>query len=168
LNWSSTTVVQPAVPVVGVGVAAEVGVGVRVGVGFGVGVAAEVGVGVRVGVGFGVAVATDVGRGVAVGPAVGGAPTAVGDGLGVALTVLLTMKDVVNEAVPLFVTTFAVILWFPVGIVAVFQGMAPPDDFVPAKSKGAWVTLRAGVPRIEVLSSQKLTFVTPVVGVRNM
>jgi hypothetical protein len=133
------------------------GVAVAFGVGVGVGVAGAVGlaVGFAVGLAVGCAVGLAVGSGVAVAAAV-----AVGE------TPLPTVNDVVSVVVALFVTIWAVMLCAPVIAAAAFHGFALPAESVPTKSSGAEPSTCVGVPLMVGLSSQKLTLVTPLVGVR--
>jgi hypothetical protein len=89
-------------------------------------------------------------------------------GVAVGETPLLTVNDVVSVVVALFVTIEAVIVCAPAATAAASQGLALPAESVPTKSIGAEPSTWVAVPLIDGLSSQKLTLVTPLVGVRNM
>jgi hypothetical protein len=125
----------------------------------GVGVAAGVAVGVAVGfaVGLEVGVAVGLAVGVAVSLAVGG---------GVAVVPLATLKEAFTVVVPDEVTILTVIEWVPLATFVVSHGFAAPLEVVPTKSSGADDSTCVAVPLIAVLSSQKLAFLTPVVGDR--
>jgi hypothetical protein len=121
----------------------------------GVGVAAGVAVGVAVGFAVGLEVGLAVG--VAVSLAVGG---------GVAVVPLATLKEAFTVVVPDEVTILTVIEWVPLATFVVSHGFAAPLEVVPTKSSGADDSTCVAVPLIAVLSSQKLAFLTPVVGDR--
>lgn len=56
----------------------------------------------------------------------------------------------------------------PAGREDAFHGLARPENRVPMKSNGARVSVVVARPYMEGLFSQKLTFETPLVGVRKM
>src|ERR1035437_8458240 len=157
-GWPARVNCVPEWPTKPAGGGVEPAVGPGVAVAFGAGVAGAVGlaVGFAVGLAVGCAVGLAVGLGVAVAVAV-----AVGE------TPLPTVNDVVSVVVALFVTIWAVMLCAPVVAAAAFHGFSLPAESVPTKSSGAEPSTCVGAPLMAGLSSQKLTLVPPLVGVRN-
>jgi hypothetical protein len=77
---------------------------------------------------------------------------------------LLTVKAAEMVCGPLGVSIRAWMEWEPSDHWVVSVGLAVPLLAVPAKSQGALFSVVLGVPDIDGLSSQNLTFVGPLLG----
>jgi hypothetical protein len=146
-------------------VAAGVGAGEPAGTTVGAGVAAGVDCGVAGGVDCGAIVAVSVGALTGVGVV---AVVSVALVVGAGDVRLPTLKVEVVTVVDELVTIRAVKLWRPGVTAAEFHALAAPAEVEPTKSKGARTSTWVGDPARFGLSSQKLTLVTPPVGVRKM
>jgi hypothetical protein len=158
VNWEPDRPTKPP----GSGVAGGVAVGAAVGLGVGLAVGAAVGLGV--GLAVGAAVGVEVGLAVGFGVAI-----SVGVGVGVGVEPVLRTANVAAIAVvPPDWTIATLIECKPSATDDVFHGRAWPSDAVPAKSTGAYLSTCIAGPVIATLSSQKLAFDTPAVGVIEM